>query len=397
MRKIEKLFILTQYDIKLILILYYFEELSFNEIHNKIGGSKEHLNERLKRLIYEGIIIKKDSLYSLSNKGKNIAEMLIEDIRIDLLKYHFIEKFKIFISLLKYISIPFIYKFKISFFKGSIVRDRVDELEKILREYCIAFLYVEAISEKIADSKEEIINNIENVWKNIEKPIDKIFNIKNNWDNSIKKLLEELDSMKIETDDIKREIIEYFKERINKNKERLFKDLKDFSRNPNEYFLKIPLNFYEKASIGIISGVIVTIIFSIICIITSYFILSLFNIVTFTMLFVIIAYGLFLIFIGPIIIYICDKLPMKGFRKRIINTIIFSSLSLLMIFYEFSEKSLLIEFIKFYVKIFPYLSILMHIETFLLLIFVIAYNYLFIFINEKITLKYIKLKYHLKE
>ena len=47
----------------------------------------------------------------------------------------------------------------------------------MLREYCVAFLYVEAIHEKIADSKEELINNIENVWKNIEKPIDKIFNI----------------------------------------------------------------------------------------------------------------------------------------------------------------------------------------------------------------------------
>jgi len=396
MRKIEKLFILTQYDIKIILLLYHFEELGFNEIHNKIGGSKDYLSERLKRLIDEEIIIKKDSLYNLSDKGKNIAEMLIEDIRIDLLKYYFIEKFKILSSSLKYISIPFIYKFKISF-KGSIVTNRVNELEEMLREYCIAFLYVEAIHEKIADSKEELINNIENTWKNIEKPIDKIFNINFNWNNSIKKLLEELDNIKIKADDIKREIIEYFKEKIDKNKERLFKDLKDFSRNPNEYFLKISLNFYEKAGIGIISGIIVTIIFSIICIITSYLIFSLFNIVTFTMLLVIIAYGLLLIFIEPVIIYVCDKLPMKGFKKRIINTIILSSLSLFIIFYEFSEKSLLIEFIKFYVKIFPYLSILMHTEIFLLLIFVIAYNYLFIFINEKITLKYIKLKYQLKK
>jgi hypothetical protein len=309
--------------------------------------------------------------------------MLNMGLKIDLLKYHFIEKLEFFISSLKYLSIPFIYKFKISF-KEYI--GKINKIEKILKNYCVAFLYVEALSEKIANSKEEIINNIEYVWKNIEKNEEKVLNITFNWNIAFEKLLEELDSMKIKANSIERKIIEYFKERINKNKEKLFKDLKNFSRNPNEY-IPISIRISEKSFIGMISGIIVTMIFYVIHMITSPFISSLFNIVA---IHFVLIFGFSLGLFGSIIISICDSLPIKRLKiKKIISVIIFSLILLYVLSYV---TSLLIKFIKIFEKIFPYIFILIHTQSFLLMIATIVYSYLFVFINEKITLKYLKLR-----
>jgi hypothetical protein len=192
--------------------------------------------------------------------------------------------------------------------------------------------------------------------------------------------------MKIKANSIERKIIEYFKERINKNKEKLFKDLKNFSRNPNEY-IPISIRISEKSFIGMISGIIVTMIFYVIYMITSPFISSLFNIVA---IHFVLIFGFSLGLFGSIIISICDSLPIKRLKiKKIISVIIFSLILLYVLSYV---TSLLIKFIKIFEKIFPYIFILIHTQSFLLMIATIVYSYLFVFINEKITLKYLKLR-----
>lgn len=300
-----------------------------------------------------------------------------------ILKYYFIEKLQPFISLIKYISIPFIYKIKISF--KEYIFGGIDRIEKFLKDYCIAFLYVESLSEKIGNNKEEIINNIEHVWKNIEKSEEKIFNVTFDWDNSIKKLLEELENIAI-----KRKIIECFKERIDKNKEKLFKDLKNFSRKPYEYLSSISIKFHERSIIETINGIILTIIFyTIYYVITFLFDFSLYGIVT--MLAIIVGYHIG--FIGSIISHIIDKKIVKRLiLKRIINTAIISSLlysSLYLFYYIFYS---FFPFIKIFEKIFPYIYILIRTQIFFLIASVILYSYLFVYINEKMILKYIKRK-----
>lgn len=380
----RKIFILTRYDRKLISLLYHCDELGFNEIYNKIGGSKEHLNERLKKLIDEGIIIKKDNLYSLSDKGKNIFEMLILGFKIDLLKYYFIEKLQPFISSLKYISIPFILKIKISF--KEYIFGEINRIEKFLKDYCIAFLYVESLSEKIGNSKEGIINNIEYTWKNIEKYEEKIFNVTFNWNNAIEKLLKELENIMI-----KGKIIECFKERIDKNKEKLFKDLKNFSRNPYEYISSISIKFYERSIIGIINGIILAIIFyTMYYIIIFLFDFSLFS--TVTMLAIML--GFYIGFIGSIVSHIFDKMILKRLiMKRIINTAIISSLLLYPLFFiTLPLIESIIKSMKIFEKIFPYIFISIRTQSFFLTVFIILYSYLFVYMNEKMILKYIKRK-----
>ncbi|MEM2174313.1 MAG: hypothetical protein QXI58_01620 [Candidatus Micrarchaeia archaeon] len=318
---------ITKFEIRLISLLYYWNELGFNEIYNKIGGSKDHLNERLKRLIDERIIIKKDNLYSLSDKGKNIFEMLTLGFKIDLLKYYFIEKLQPFISSLKYISIPLIYKIK-KFFKEYIFGE-INRIEKFLKDYCIAFLYVESLSEKIGNNKEEIINNIEYTWKNIEKSEEKIFNVKFDWNDTIKKLLKELENIMI-----KRKIIECFKERIDKNKEKLFEDLKNFSRKPYEYLSSISIRFYERSIIGMINGTILTIIFF-----TMYYVITFlfdFPLLGIIMIMIAAIVGFHIGFIGSIISHIIDKAIVRRLiLKRIINTAIISSLLCLLLLFSF--------------------------------------------------------------
>ncbi|MEM2178720.1 MAG: hypothetical protein QW272_07895 [Candidatus Methanomethylicaceae archaeon] len=248
------------------------------ELYEKIGGSKDNFNKRIKILKRENIIkvirlSRKNVFCNLTNFGEEIACKIIEKEREkeEYLIKKFRKELKPILSL-DYLSFPFKFELKCLF--------KFNPYET-LKNY-ITLIYIKICKEKISISKNEerkLIEYINKIWKEEENEKLKFY-----YKKAIEEVIEDINEKIEKSNGIKKENLILTKEIIEKNKERLFKDFYEYSKNPILWKIRRIKTFSRifNTFIGAIAGVISSLVtFLIIYILLSLIITFSLSIITF--------------------------------------------------------------------------------------------------------------------
>ncbi|MEM3630290.1 MAG: hypothetical protein QXY18_02610 [Nitrososphaerota archaeon] len=271
---------LSLIDEKIILNLYKCKNKKsrYTELYEKIGGSKDNFNKRIKILERENIIkviklSRKNVFCNLTNFGEEIACKIIEKEREK--EEYLIKKFRKELKLifsLDYLSFPFKFELKCLF--------KFNPYET-LKNY-ITLIYIKICKEKISISKNEerkLIEYINKIWKEEENEKLKFY-----YKKAIEEVIEDINEKIEKSNGIKKENLILTKEIIEKNKERLFKDFYEYSKNPILWKIGRIKTFSRifNIFIGAIAGVISSLVtFLVIYILLSLIITLLLPIITF--------------------------------------------------------------------------------------------------------------------
>gem|GEM_PF-4842336 len=316
---------LTSIDKKVILALYHYEKLRFNELLKITGiGGKGNFSERLKILKEKiGIIDKENKHYTLTKDGKEIARKIIFEKEPYLIKY-FKKKLKPIFSQ-DYLSFPLKFELKCLF--------NIYNPYKILEHY-IPLIYIKSCRKKISKDSRKLIKYINKTWRIIEKQKDIQFEtVKFDYNEAIEEILKDIDKEIIRAEGIDKEALILIKEKIENNKEKLFKDLYEYSKNPILWKLKKIKVFSRIYNIflGIIAGIISSLI---LFLINNFLLLIGINFIQFVTLNIYVLIGIAL---GIMYSYLYKIIPVKDSRiKGIIFSIFLITIPIILL-YSYSQ------------------------------------------------------------
>ena len=360
---------LTSIDKKVILALYHYEKLRFNELLKITGiGGKGNFSERLKILKEKiGIIDKENKHYTLTKDGKEIARKIIFEKEPYLIKY-FKKKLKPIFSQ-DYLSFPLKFELKCLF--------NIYNPYKILEHY-IPLIYIKSCRKKISKDSRKLIKYINKTWRIIEKQKDIQFEtVKFDYNEAIEEILKDIDKEIIRAEGIDKEALILIKEKIENNKEKLFKDLYEYSKNPILWKLKKIKVFSRIYNIflGIIAGIISSLI---LFLINNFLLLIGINFIQFVTLNIYVLIGIAL---GIMYSYLYKIIPVKDSRiKGIIFSIFLITIPIILL-YSYSQLE----------------NLRIAIAYFLLIAFIYGYTLGYSFDKIKKLFLYLEKEYLLKK